>query len=204
MQSVLRQLKIAMGCIGVMTVLFAPVQVGAQYQNEEIGGEVLIDKKIKSFSDGLVADNFDKGQKVFVEGETIEFIVTVENTSDETFENIKVTDKLPVYLKLIFYPGTYNTDSNIVEWRIDELKTGEIKRFNIRGMINGVPSWYSSTNPRLMENVVYADGDRDTAKYYVMSKTVPTTGDVDMIYKTGILAMTAAAGWSLRKFSRDY
>ena len=43
-----------------------------------------------------------------------------------------MTDQLPPFLKLIFFPGSYNKTDNKIEWTIDELNAGHSQEFLIR------------------------------------------------------------------------
>ncbi len=194
--------------LGLAAIGFNPGGVRAQYAGEEISEQVLIDKKVKDLASGTVADNLDKSQKIFVDGDSIEFVIKIENDFNSDLENVKVTDKLPLYLQLVFFPGTYNKTLNSVEWEIDRLAAGESKTFNIRGIIRDVPSWVTVNNPKLMTNWVTVKSeksqDSDTAKYYVASKGVPVTGNSDILVQSGIILSLALSGLSLRKFVRGY
>lgn len=190
--------------ISLVILGVGPSRVWAQYQGEIGKEEILVDKKIREFKNNEIADNFDKSQKVFLEGETVEFLVRVENNSTEVKSKIEVTDLLPNYLKLIFYPGTYNKDKNTVEWEIESLGAGESKTFNIRALIDGVPNYITVNNPKQLTNVARVEDDTDRASYFVASKSVPVTGDVDLMVKTGVTLGLVVSGWYLRKFARGY
>lgn len=195
---------IALVAVTGWLMLVTPEAGLAQYQGEVSSGQVLVDKKVRSLVGNLVADNLDKSQKVFIEGETIEFIVDVENTSRMTLKNIAITDRLPAYLKLVFYPGTYDVDKGIITWEIEELTSGEKKQFTIRAIITGVPNWHDYNSPKIMENVVTSLNDGDSSKYYVAAKTVPGTGDQELWVKTGVVILMGLSGLGLRKYARGY
>lgn len=176
----------------------------AQYDGGEETLVLIVDKKIRSSSDGLILDNFDKSQKIFIEGGTIEFIVRVENNGQTEKTNVKVVDKLPLYLKLLFYPGTYNSEKREIEWIIDKLAAGESKTYNIRAFISGVPEEYTVASPKQLTNVVLIDNDSDEAKYFVASKSVPVTGNQDLMTKSLVSLTLVIAGFGLRKLARGY
>lgn len=203
MNTYMKKTLLSVFCLFVLLPVFSS-GVLAQYQGSETGGNITVDKKVRDLSDNQLADNIDKSQKIFIDGDGIEFVIAVENNSAIGVSNVQVIDKLPAYLKLVFYPGVYNKSENSIKWQIDSLASGELKKFNIRGTISGVSTNYLSSNPLLLENRVTANGDSDSAKYFVSAKTVPGTGDSEIFLKSLVVLSTLVAGLSLRKFARGY
>ena len=194
--------------IAALAVLFSslfPIKAGAvDYSNEDHRKELLIDKKLRSIHDSEYKDNISSSERVFFEGDVIEFKIKVENTGTGILKNIKVTDNLPPFLKLIFNPGSVN--SNKVEWTIDELKAGESKDYLIRAKIDkskDVKTLTKETN--VTEVRVDELGDRDDASYFIGDGvSIPNTGDAGLLIKTGIVLSSAIGGFLLRKRARGY
>lgn len=183
-------------------------KVLAQYGNQtQKNSNVIIDKKVvklgtndnyltepKSYLDNT-ADN------VLREGDRVEFVIKVENVGNETVYNIKVTDKLPKYLRLILYPGTYNLTTNVAEWTIDYLNPGESKTYKVRAEISGVK--YLGLMRQI--NEVKISNDSSRAVYYVAGNSImPSTGSNTTVM-AGLIALTfVGTSLVLRKATRGY
>jgi uncharacterized repeat protein (TIGR01451 family)/LPXTG-motif cell wall-anchored protein len=208
--------------IAVLTVLslFAvlrPIAVEADsYSNTDNRKTLSIDKKIRSFSWDYYIDNVSSATKVFYNGNIIEFKIKVTNTGTTNMRNIKVTDKLPPFLKLVFFPGTYNSTDNQVEWTIDELNAGHSQEFLVRAKIDQANEVYTLTQET---NVAIASVDeiseKDDAIYYIKAgqvytveppKTIvlPETGSMSLVLETVGAIGVAISGFALRKKVRGY
>ena len=158
-------------------------------------------------------DNVSSSTKIFRECEIIEFKDKVTNTGTTNMKNIKVTDTLPPFLKLIFFPGTYNSTDNKVEWTIDELNAGNDQVFLIRAKINQATEVYTLTKET---NVAIASVDeiteKDDAIYYIKNGTasaestvvLPETGSISLVLETAGAIGAAISGFALRKKIRGY
>jgi len=186
--------------------LLKPTLVRAEsYSNEDNRKTLSVDKKLRSVSDSKYVDNISSSTKTFFQGDLIEFQIKIENTGTGVLKNIKVTDSLPPFLKLIFFTGTYDKTNNKVEWTIDELKAGEAKDYLIRARIDqatNVTQLTKETN--VAEARVDELGERDDASYYIGGVSVPETGDASLLIKTGILFSLGLGGILFRKYARGY
>ncbi len=178
----------------------------AQYYNQPTGTQGLVlDKKVRSLSTTDFKDNY-----LFSNDSLIEFSVKVENTTGASLNAVEVKDMLPKYLKLIFFPGSFDTKTNEISWKIDELKSKEAKTYTIRAKVESVPSVASSSAASTIKltNTASAKAgnlsDSDTATFYVGQKKVPETGAEDMLIKTIIAAAVLASGVAGRKYVRGY
>jgi LPXTG-motif cell wall-anchored protein len=127
--------------------------------------------------------------------------------------NIKVTDTLPPFLKLIFFPGTYNSTDNKIEWTIDELNAGNSQEFLIRAKIDKATEVTALTKET---NVALASVDeineKDDATYYIGKGNVatesavvlPETGSLALVFETIGVIGVGLSGLALRKKVRGY
>lgn len=182
-----------------------PTGASAQYNQTNVKKTISVDKKVRALPDTNFFDNIDKTQKVFHTGDLIEFSIRIENTGDQELTQIQAEDVMPKYLDLYFNPGTYNKDSNTVNWKIDSLKPAESKIFLIRARIASIAS--DSAESKLTNFVeVQANGvnDRDSASYFIDKGSIPKTGDSTLIIKTAAILATISGAFALRKFARGY
>jgi uncharacterized repeat protein (TIGR01451 family) len=198
--------------------LINPSFVKADSYSSDEQKTISIDKKLRSVHDSKYVDNISSSTKTFSQGELIEFYVKVTNTGDVNLKNIKVTDNLPPFLKLIFYPGKYNSVDNKIEWDIYELNPGHSQKFLIRAKIDQA-SLVNTLTKETNVAKLWVDGieARDDATYYILSKgktevvpdgkgeiIIPVTGSGDLIFQTiGVISM-GLTGLAMRKKIRGY
>lgn len=186
-------------------LLAKPALVRAESYSNDNRKEISIDKQLRSIDDKNFVDNIASSVRVFYQGDVIEFKVRVENTGNGVLKNIKVTDNLPPFLSLIFFPGTYDKTNNKIEWTIDELNGGHSQEFLIRAKIDNakeVMTLTKETNDALVR--VDELGDKDSASYFIGGISIPNTGTSELLIKTAIVISLGLGGFALRKIVRGY
>lgn len=205
-------LAVTLVVLALGSVIF-PANVKADsYSSEDNRKTLSVDKKLRSIWDSEYVDNISSSTRIFAEDQVVEFKIKVTNTGTANMKNIKVTDELPPFLSLIFFPGTYDSTNNKVEWTIDELNAGHSQEFLIRAKIDKSENVYTVTKET---NVAKASVDnineKDDAVYYIGNKNetkgeviVPETGNASLVIETiGVIA-TGISGLALRKKIRGY
>lgn len=203
------------GFFGV--TLMNPILVKADAYSNNDQKTISIDKKLRFVNDPKYVDNISSAMRTFSNGDLVEFFVKVTNSGDVNLKNIKVTDNLPPFLKLIFYPGQYNPTDNKIEWVIDELNPGHSQKFLIRGRIDKASEVKTLTKETNIANV-WVDGieARDDATYYILNKVtttvndgkgeiiIPVTGSGDLILETIGVISVGLTGLAMRKKIRGF
>ena len=205
MEHKILNISLALGAMAILFLsLFNPTKAFG-YNDGDRAQTISVDKKVRSIDDSQYYDNIESSKKTFYENDVVEFQIKVENIGTEVMYNINVKDMLPKYLSLIFNPGTFNDDQDIVEWNIDKLEAGESKTYLIRAKINDSSKLNVLTK---QTNKAEACGagqcDTDNASYYIGKVTVPATGAQDIILKTVLVASVAGLGFCFRKKARGY
>jgi uncharacterized repeat protein (TIGR01451 family) len=208
------KILIAVLTVFSMFILSNPMAVKADsYSDTDNRKTLSIDKTLRPFNWSYYVDNISSSTKVFYNGEIVEFKIKVTNTGTTNMKNIKVTDKLPPFLKLIFFPGTYNSIDNQVQWSIYELNAGNSQEFLIRAKIDKANEVYKTTKET---NVAIASVDeineKDDAIYYIKSGTssaestvvLPETGSMSLVLETISAIGVGISGFALRKKIRGY
>ena len=121
------------------------------------------------------------------------------------------------FLKLIFYPGTYNSTDNKLEWTIDELNAGHSQEFLIRAKIDKASEVKTLTKETNVAQVRVDElGARDDASYYILNKgttivpdgkgeiIIPETGNGALIIETIGVISVGLSGLALRKKIRGF
>lgn len=199
--------------IGLVTViagflicsLSLPKFALAQYYSQgEVSKSISIDKKIRPINSDKYLDNIDKDEKTFVEGDSLDFSILVENTGNRDLKNLTIKDFLPSYQNIVFNPGIYNKNVAEIDWSIGNLGIGESKVFTIRTRIGEVKSIYT----QMITNKVCVNGDNvsdcDRASFFISGKQVPSTGAPGILIQSlwGLSGAVIALG--IRKFARGY
>lgn len=184
----------------------------AQYAtNITITNPLSVDKLLKPINDEKIkdfVDNIDASQKLFVIGDVLEYKIVVKNVGTSTITDVKVTDYLPKYLSLIFFPGTFDKNTNEIKFSIDSLASNESKEYLIRAKLDEVPTTkVAGTKIKLTNRStgrVLGYSDTDTASFYVAMTVIPATGASDIVIKTVLVLVAAGTGFGVRKFVRGY
>jgi uncharacterized repeat protein (TIGR01451 family) len=185
--------------------LFLPKITLAQYYSQgEVKKSISIDKKIRPINSDISRDNIDKDERTFFEGDSLDFSIVVENTSNQELVDLTVSDFLPSYQNIIFNPGIYDKKIAEINWNIDRLGVGESRVFTIRTRIGEVKSLYA----QMLTNKVCVNGDTvsdcDRASFFVAGKSVPSTGAEGILIQSLLGVSGAALALGLRKFARGY
>lgn len=204
------------GLIGI--TLLNPAMVKADSYSSSDQKTISIDKKLRYVGDPIYVDNISSSMRTFNNGDLVEFFIKVTNNGDVNLKNIKVTDNLPPFLKLIFFPGKYNSTDNKLEWVISDLDAGHSQKFLVRGKIDKANEVRTLTKETNVANV-WVDGieARDDATYYILSKgttsvvadgkgeiIIPVTGSGSLILETiGVISM-GLTGLAMRKKIRGF
>lgn len=178
--------------------------LGQYYSQGETKRSISIDKKIRPINSNKSFDNIDKDEKTFIEGDSLDFSILVENTGNQELLNLNVNDYLPAYQNVIFNPGIYDKNTAKVNWVIDRLGIGESKVFTIRtkiGLIN-------SSNSQMITNKACISGDNlsdcDSASFFVTGKSVPSTGSGGILIQSLLGVFGVGIALAVRKFIRGY
>jgi uncharacterized repeat protein (TIGR01451 family) len=198
----------AVSALAILFLSLNPIEVKAQSYSDNNQKMISIDKKVRSIHDSSYVDNIASSTKVFYQDDIIEFQIKVTNTGDNTLKNIKVTDQLPPFLKLIFYPGTYDSTNNKIDWTIDQLDAGNSQDFLVRAKIDQVKDVKTLTKETNTSSVSVDElGAKDDASYFIAAGggvSIPNTGDGSLPIKTGIVITLGLAGFLVRKKVRGY
>jgi uncharacterized repeat protein (TIGR01451 family) len=194
------KLKFGLSFLAVVLASFSsPKLLMAQYTSQQTTINPLsIDKLVKPINDETIKDfmdNIDSARKIFVNDEILEYKLVVKNIGTSTITNIEVTDYLPKYLSMIFYPGTFDKNTNEIKFTIDNLEPNQSKNYIIRAKINKLPTTKFVGSKIKLTNRATARisgfSDTDTASIFGALTIIPATGTNDLIIKT-VLVLTLA------------
>jgi len=172
------------------------------YQPSEDKKEIVIDKLIK-FSDNYI-DNVSASQKVFVNGDMVDFKIKIYNSGNIDLYDIEVEDKLPKYLSVLIHPGTYDKVNLKINWSIDKLAAGETREYFVKSRVsnyNLVAEFDQINFVDAKNDSVY---DSDKATYVIGGKQMPVTGSFSLILGSVLSLTMLGGGIGFRKYARGY
>ena len=214
--------SIATALIGIATIvagiafmvalsigLSIPAEASYMYGDEEPTSQLIVDKQLTTTDINGWQDNLPTSQLVLKDNDLITFRITVKNSGDKDLNKVKVTDTLPQYLTIVFNPGKYDQENNLITWEIDQLKAGKEKTFKIRAHIDTENKAVVDGTLCLINKVdVKAESgehDEDTTSFCIVApEKLPEAGNgvSEILMGTGFAAMIGLAGVILRKFGR--
>ena len=172
------------------------------YQTNEDKKEIVIDKLIK-FSENYI-DNVSASQKVFVNGDMVDFKIKIYNSGKIDLYDVAVEDKLPKYLAVLIHPGSYNKVDSKINWTIDKLAAGETREYFVKSRISN----YDLVSQLDQINFVDAKNDSvydsDKASYVIGGKQMPVTGSFSLLLGSVLSLTMLGGGIGIRKYSRGY
>ncbi len=129
--------------------IFAPVTAnaaGAENCTPIYGGgesclpqdKISVDKKVKEPNSDKFVDNLSSSQAKYKAGDTITFQLTITNKGKETLKEVTAIDKLPAYIIYTSGPGSFDTKTRTLSFKINGLKPNESRNFMVVGTVNNV------------------------------------------------------------------
>lgn len=185
--------------------LFAPSTTFAQYigaTTTQPARQFLVEKKILNPQNNQFVDNLNLEQQTFLPNQEVTFRITITNIIQSDLRNIVITDRLPDVLNFISTSfGSYDSATKTITLKIDSLKVGESKTFEIKAKIK--PAEELSNNvtcqTNLARGMVNNMVEEDTASFCIQKQvlqttpTLPTTGPAQtlevMVLSTLFLAI---------------
>jgi uncharacterized repeat protein (TIGR01451 family) len=142
--------------------------------------DLLINKQVQNPVTGAIVDNLG-ADRPFSPGATINFQLTIQNTSGQTFDPVTVNDVFPPYLTFISGPGTYNASNRTLTFLEHNLIAGETRTEKIAAKVVDASQIPSSMSPFCENNYAEARDDvvgrfdSDTAQICIQTTVSGTT-----------------------------
>lgn len=172
------------------------------YQPGEDKKEIVIDKLIK-FNENYI-DNVSASQKVYVNGDMVDFKIKIYNSGNIDLYDIAVEDKLPKYLAVLIHPGTYDKANSKISWNIDKLVAGETREYFVKSRISNYDLAAELDQINFVDAKNDSVYDSDKASYVIGGKQMPVTGSFSLLLGSVLSLTMLGGGIGIRKYSRGY
>lgn len=119
---------------------------------------ISVDKSLQNPQNGQFIDLLEPDQSTILPENSVIFRINVTNTSDNTLENVVITDQLASALTYTTsQQGTYNNENNTLTYTIGSLPKGESVTFDIQTKIKPSGELQNSTGgPICLTNIATA------------------------------------------------
>ena len=94
-------------------------------------GNISVDKKVLNPQTKILVDNLSINDPKFQPSSTINFQITISNTSKNEIKRIVVKDVFPQFITFIKGPGKFDTKTKTLSFEVNNLKSKESKNFEI-------------------------------------------------------------------------
>jgi len=167
---------------GYGTIECQPIYGGGE--TCETSNKFVLDKKVlhPTQTKGNVevyVDNLTVNDPKYAPGQTIKFQLSVTNTGSSKLDEVTFTDYLPNYLVFVSGPGTFDSNSNKLTYKIENLNSNETKQFIIAAKVkdaNVLPNTQSTVCVVNQASITSGrDESRDNSQFCI-EKTVTKGG----------------------------
>lgn len=188
--SLLSSAAIIAGFVGVTPVY-------ADMCTEQYGGtttcqpsDLTINKQVYNPKGKVYVENLTTTDPTFGPGSEVTYRLIVKNGSGETFNPVTVRDTLPNYLTFVSGPGTYDSKTRTLEFKLENVIAGESRTVEILAKVADANAFPTGKSLFCVVNVAEARAlnrfDSDSAQVClqngeVVKTTLPVAGFNDLM-----------------------
>jgi uncharacterized repeat protein (TIGR01451 family) len=162
-----------------------------QYGGNEVcqPSNLTLDKQVKNPVGDVFVENLTTTDHTFTPGSDVMYRLIIKNGSGETFNPVTVRDTLPAYLEFVSGPGTYNSDTRVLEFKLDNVIAGETRTVEILARVVGADKFPAGKSLFCVVNVAEATAanrrDSDSAQVCLrngeVARNLPVAGFNDLM-----------------------
>ena len=183
---------------------------GQKCENVDENADLSIDKRVYNPDDREFENHVEANDYVFSAGETVEFKITIKNTGDVTYKEVKLTDELPDFVEFKDFTGGDDGDyeNGKITWKFKDFKKGDTETVKFTVKIVGAAKLPNDSGNMQLTNVTRVEGTRkdngekdknaDFARFYVALKgkitKLPEAGAVSNV----VAGLLIAAGFGIK------
>lgn len=172
-----------------------------------------INKLVQMPNNGNFVDNLGINDPKFSPSQTINYELVVTNTGNQTISTLNVTDTFPQFINFVSGAGSFNSNTKVLSFTINNLGAGQSQTFNLQAQTanaNTVPAGITCVVNQASVNDNNGDTASDSSQACIQNstgvlpvvtvKTTPATGP-EMI-PLALLFPGALGGLFLRRKSK--
>ena len=154
-----------------------------------VSTQLTIDKKVRDpINLNVFKENVVDGDTPYAPGATVEYLLTVTNSTNQSYQTVTVKDVLPAELEFTGGPGTYDAGSRTLIFTITNLGAGQTVANRVAAIVKPLATNLTKTCNVVNSVKLLIDSnevDNDTAALCVKSEvlgatTLPVAGFNDL------------------------
>ena len=143
-------------------------------------GNISINKTVKNPTTGSFVDNLSVNDPKYSPASTVNFQITVTNTGNGNISSTTVKDTFPNYVTFVSGPGSFDSNSKVLTFTVENLAAGASQIFNVSAKIvdqNSLPADQGVTCVVNQVNATSNDNQQssDNSQFCIEKPTQPGT-----------------------------
>ncbi|MEK7573264.1 MAG: DUF11 domain-containing protein [Patescibacteria group bacterium] len=98
-------------------------------------GNLSVNKTVKNPSTGAFVDNLNINDPKYSPTSAVDFQITVTNTGSGNISSIEVKDTLPSYVTFVSGPGSFDGNTKVLTFTVNNLGAGQSQTFNVSAKV---------------------------------------------------------------------
>lgn len=127
--------------LGAVSGAYAAGTYGTQNCQPVYGGgqtcvtteKIVLNKTVRNPQTGSYVDNLTLNDPRYFGGQSVNFQLTITNSGNDNLSEVLVSDTFPNYMKKISGPGSYDSKTNTISFKVLNLAAGESRTFTVTG-----------------------------------------------------------------------
>lgn len=160
--------------------------------------KVVLNKTVRNPQTGKYVDNLSLSDPRYLGGQSVSFQLTVTNTGNTKLASVDVSDTLPNYIEKVSGPGSYDSNSKTLSFRVQNLDVNESRTFTVAGTIVDSTKLPMNQGVTCLVNQAVARADkqesRDNSQFCVEKQSQATTKGGLPVMQAPAMAQTPSTG----------
>jgi uncharacterized repeat protein (TIGR01451 family) len=143
-------------------------------------GNIVINKTVKNPSTGAFVDNLNVNDPKYSPTSTATFQITVTNTGGGTIAKTTVKDTLPNFVTFVSGPGSFDSNSKVLTFEVNNLGAGQSQTFTVTAKIADAGSLSQSVTCIVNQVTATAEKNQssDNSQFCIEKGAQPTPTQV--------------------------
>lgn len=147
--------------------------------------KLVLNKTVRNPQNGSYVDNLSLNDPRYFGGQSVSFQLTVTNSGDKAFNEVSVSDTLPNYVEKASGPGSFDSKTNTITFKVLNLVPGESRTFTVTGMLVDSSKLPLNQGVTCLVNQAQAQANgqesRDNSQFCVEKQIATTKGGLPVM-----------------------
>jgi uncharacterized repeat protein (TIGR01451 family) len=179
--------------LGSVSVASATGTYGTQNCQPIYGGgqtcvsteRIVLNKTVRNPQTGSYVDNLSLNDPRYFGGQSVSFQLTITNSGDTKLSEVTVSDTLPNYIEKVSGPGSFDSKTKVLTFKLTNLEAGESRTFTLTGTLVDSSKLPLNQGITCLVNQAVASANsqesRDNSQFCVEKQAVATKGGLPVL-----------------------